>query len=149
MSIEADIKQEKFKSEYQKLLVNLLYTGNWVYSKNSKRFKPFGISVEQYNILRILRGQHPEPATVNLLIERMLNKMSNASRLVEKLRQKELVERRQCQYDRRAVDVIITDKGLDLLEEIEVSEEEWFHQFAQISEVEAHELNRLLDKLRR
>jgi len=148
MSIEADIKQEKFKSEYQKLLVNLLYTGNWLYTKNSQRLKEYGISAEQYNILRILRGQYPKPATVNLLIERMLNKMSNASRLVEKLRQKEYIERQQCAHDRRAVDVVITEKGLELLKEIDETEETWLKRFEHISLVEAHELNRLLDKVR-
>jgi DNA-binding MarR family transcriptional regulator len=148
MSISDDIKQGVFKSEHQKLLVNLLYTGNWIYSINSKRFKKFDLSMEQYNILRILRGQHPNPVTVNLLIERMLNKMSNASRLVEKMKAKGLVTRQQRIDDRRAVDVLITDKGLELITEIEKTEEEWISSVISVNNEEAKTLNNLLDKLR-
>lgn len=149
MKIEDEIKQSKFKNVHEKLVINLMFTGNWMYTKNTQRFKPFGISPEQYNILRILRGQHPNSVTINLLIERMLNKMSNASRLVEKLRQKELVERKQCEADRRAVDVVITKKGLELLTKIDVSNDEWTKNALTLSDTDATELNRLLDLLRK
>jgi DNA-binding MarR family transcriptional regulator len=148
MRIEDEIKQKQFRNEYDKLIINLLYTGGWVNANNSRQLKPYRVSVQQYNILRILRGQHPNPATVNLLKERMLDKMSNASRLVEKLRVKGLVERRICEHDRRAVDVIITQKGLDLLAEIDALLNSWEEQFKALTPEEASTLNSLLDKLR-
>ena len=83
MKLEKEITQKKFDNEYHKAAVNILFTYSWLNLKNSKFFREFGISPQQFNILRILRGQYPGPATVNLLIERMLDKMSNASRLVD------------------------------------------------------------------
>jgi DNA-binding MarR family transcriptional regulator len=148
MEIGKEIKQAKFKNEYHKMLINLLFTSGWLESKNSCSLKPYGISPQQYNILRILRGQYPKPATVNLLIERMLDKNSNASRLVEKLRLKKLVERAICPEDRRAVNVIITKKGLDLLEELDKYEVSFLKELKNLNEKEAEQLNALLDKLR-
>ena len=120
MGIGADIKQKKFKSEFNKVLINLMFTSNWLNEQESQLFKPHGLTLAQYNVLRILRGQHPNPATVNLLIERMLDRMSNASRIVDKLLAKGLVYRSQNEQDRRAVDVLISEKGLDLLSKIDV-----------------------------
>jgi len=148
MKIEAEIKQSRFKNDFHRLSVNLMYTQSWLHLKNQAHLKPFGITIQQYNILRILRGQYPGTATVNLLIERMLDKMSNASRLVEKLRKKDLVERHICEKDRRAVDVIITAKGLKLLDEIEKCDKKWEKQFHSLSLTEVKTLNNLLDKLR-
>ncbi len=148
MNIEKEIKQSKFQSEYHKMIINLLFTGSWLGLKNACYLKPYGISPQQFNILRILRGQHPKPATVNLLIERMLDKNSNASRLVEKLRVKKLVERAVCEEDRRAVNVIITEKALKLLEELDIEEKKWENDLMSLTEAEAKQLNYLLDKLR-
>ncbi|MDP1744257.1 MAG: MarR family transcriptional regulator [Bacteroidota bacterium] len=149
MKIGNEIKQTKFKSEYQKMLINILFTSGWLTSKHASQLKPYGISSQQYNILRILRGQHPKPATVNLLIDRMLDKNSNASRLVEKLRLKKLVERAICPDDRRAVNVAITKKGLDLLIELDEHEESFINkELKKLSEEEAEQINLLLDKLR-
>ncbi|MDO9185652.1 MAG: MarR family transcriptional regulator [Bacteroidia bacterium] len=149
MKIGNEIKQTKFKSEYQKMLINILFTSGWLTSKHASQLKPYGISSQQYNILRILRGQHPKPATVNLLIDRMLDKNSNASRLVEKLRLKKLVERAICPDDRRAVNVAITKKGLDLLIELDKLEECFINEeLKKLSEEEAEQINLLLDKLR-
>ena len=148
MEIGKEIKQGKFKNEHQKMLINILFTSGWLSSKHAANLKPYGISTQQFNILRILRGQHPKPATVNLLIDRMLDKNSNASRLVEKLRLKKLVERATCPEDRRAVNVIITQKGLDLLTELDKSEEEYITALHTITEEEAAQINLLLDKLR-
>jgi len=111
-------------------------------------FKPYGITLPQYNILRILRGQHPKPATVNLLIDRMLDKTSNASRIVDKLETKEFVTRKQCPDDRRTVDVLITQKGLDLLEEMDKVEGGHQTGIINLSEADAKELNRILDQIR-
>lgn len=148
MEIGKEIKQEKFRSEYQKMLINILFTSGWLASKHACNLKPYGISTQQFNILRILRGQHPKPATVNLLIDRMLDKNSNASRLVEKLRLKKLVERATCPEDRRAVNVVITQKGLDLLIQLDNQEENFTQELKKLSELEAHQMNMLLDKIR-
>src|SRR5688572_20535772 len=102
MKLEEEIRQGKFKSEHHKAVLNIIYTAGWLNGIHTRILKKYGISPQQFNILRILRGQHPKPATINLLIERMLDKMSNASRLVDKLKVKGLVERRQCDQDRRA-----------------------------------------------
>ena len=148
MKLEEEIKQKKFKNEYQKLGINIIYTGNWLSLHHAKKCKTLGITPEQFNILRILRGQYPKPATVNLLTERMLNKMSNVSRLVEKLRKKDLLARHISELDRRACDVVITKKGLHLLDELDKVEVEWNSLFLQLSKLEARKMNFLLDKLR-
>lgn len=148
MEIGKEIKQSKFKNEHQKMLINILFTSNWLNAKHAAGLKPYGISSQQYNLLRILRGQHPKPASVNLLIDRMLDKSSNASRLVEKLRIKKLVERTVCPEDRRAVNVIITQKGLDLLAELDKNEGNMLKELKNLSEKEAELINILLDKLR-
>ena len=148
MEIGAEIKQSKFKSEHQKMLINILFTAGWLESKHALSLKPFGISSQQYNILRILRGQYPKPTTVNLLIDRMLDKNSNASRLVEKLRIKKFVERAICPEDRRAVNVIITHKGLNLLEELDKQDDTLLKLLKKISIKDAELINELLDKIR-
>lgn len=148
MKIEDEIKQSTFKSEYQKAYINLIYTSNYLQQAQAALFKPYGVTLPQYNILRILRGQHPKPATINLLIDRMLDKTSNASRIVDKLEAKEFVTRKQCPDDRRTVDVAITQKGLDLLDEMEKVEGGHFTGVINLSEADARELNRLLDIIR-
>lgn len=148
MRLEDEIKQSKFKDEYHKLAVNLIYTSNWVKMENATFLKKYGLTSQQFNILRILRGQHPNPATVNLLIERMLDKMSNASRLVEKLRLKKLVIRQESKTDRRQADVAITEKGLALLAEIDQTMEAESLKFKGITAAEAKQVNDILDKMR-
>jgi len=128
--------------------VNLIYTHSWLVSKIQAILSEFDITPQQFNILRILRGQHPSPASITLLKERMLDKMSDASRLVDRLIQKGLVERKVCTSDRRKVDVIITDKGLKLLEEIDKTNEETDSYLKNLTLNEAKKLNELLDKLR-
>ena len=148
MRLEEEIMQSKFKNEYHKLSVNIIYSGNRVNLMSCKFLKPFGLTSAQFNVLRILRGQYPKPVTVNLIIERMLDKMSNASRIVDKLVQKKLSERKICCDDRRRVDVVITIKGLEPLGEIDRMEDEWFMKFKILEVNEAKQLNVLLDKLR-
>ncbi|WP_421895682.1 MarR family winged helix-turn-helix transcriptional regulator [Marinoscillum sp.] len=148
MGIGEDIKQSKFKSELSKAIINILYTNSWLSQKQVLLFKPYGLTTPQFNVLRILRGQHPKPATINLLIERMLDKSSNASRIVDKLESKGLVARKQCPNDRRAVDVIITSQGLDLLARTDLDMDRWEDGLVSLSEEEARQLNVLLDKLR-
>lgn len=148
MRIEDEIKQKSFRSENQKLIVNLLLTGSWMSFKSYEMLKPFKLTTQQYNILRILRGQYPDPATINLLIERMMDKMSNASRIVDRLEKKKLVLRKPKQDDRRCVDVIITEKGIKLLEKIGEREKEYESKLFNLTEKESKTLNGLLDKLR-
>ena len=148
MSLEQDIKQEKFESEFQKAAVNLLFTSSWLYNINADRLKVHGITPEQYNVLRILRGSHPKALMLAEVTSRMIDKSSNATRLVEKLRTKGWVKREICEGNRRQVDISITDKGLAILKKIEAEEAEWIATLKNISKMEAQELNRILDKLR-
>ncbi len=148
MGISDDIKQSKFKSELSKAFINIVYTNNWLAQRQVGVFKPYGLTAPQFNILRILRGQHPNPATINLLIDRMLDKSSNASRIVDKLESKGLVARKQCAADRRAVDVVITEKALNTLKEIDDAMQVWEQSNSNLSEEECLKLNLLLDKLR-
>ena len=148
MELEKEIQQGNFKNEYQKLMLNIIFTANWLNLKQIQSLKPHGISPQQYNILRILRGQHPKGVTVSLLTERMLDKNSNASRLVEKLRVKGWVERHECPADRRAVNVRITDAGLGLLQQLDPVISESEEIFRTVKEGEARTLNGFLDRLR-
>jgi DNA-binding MarR family transcriptional regulator len=148
MSLEEDIRQEKFNTEYDKAAVNILFTGSWLYNINASRFKRYEITPEQFNVLRILRGTHPTPMMLADITARMIDKSSNATRLVEKLRQKGLVKREICEGNRRQVDISITDKGLTVLKKIDGDSEEWLSTLKNITKTEATELNRILDKLR-
>lgn len=146
--IEDAIQQKEFKDPFNKVVVNLLFTHSHLVTAQNALFKPHDLSPEQYNVLRILRGQNGIPTTVSSIQERMLNKMSNASRLVEKLKMKDLVRRKECPTDRRQVDVMITEKGLELLKELEKQVEEGNRQIVRLTLEEANQLNDLLDKLR-
>ena len=148
MSIAEDIKQASFASEYHKALVNILYTHNYLINNMNKVFKKYDITRQQFNVLRIIRGNEPDPSNINLIKERMIDKMSDASRIVERLKIKGFVDRRINRFDRRSVDIIITEKGLSLLAEMDNE----FHLFEtpikNLGEKEATELNNLLDKIR-
>jgi len=146
-AIEELIQQTKFKSEHHRSVVSLIYAGNLINDYHNAHFKKHGISGQQYNVLRILRGQHPKPATVSLIRERMLDKNSDASRIVERLRKAELIERLTCPKDRRAVDVLITKKGLDLLAKIDVEQKEAIDPIKCLTVAEVKQLNLLLDKV--
>jgi DNA-binding MarR family transcriptional regulator len=147
-NIEKLISQKSWSSEYNKGLIGLIFVGNWLVSRHQQFFKKFDITMQQYNILRILRGQHPKAANINTLKERMLDKMSDVSRLVERLRKAGLVERKSSEIDRRAVDVMITPKGLSLLDEIDLDLPALEDSLnLSLSEDEAKQLNGLLDKI--
>lgn len=147
MNLEKEI-QSKFESEYQKVVVNLVYTYHWINTILKDRLDKYHITLQQFNILRILRGQHPKPATINLLKERMLDKMSDASRIVDRLVQKGLVTRETNQKDRRAVDIMISEEGLEILRKIDpiITPEDILK--ANIPEEDVVRLNYLLDKMR-
>lgn len=143
-----DISKElnsKFSNERVKALINVLYTASWINGYQNHFFQPFGISPQQYNILRILRGAN-EPLRVQTIKERMIERSPNATRLMDKLCEKELIRRLPCKEDRRVVFIEITQKGLDLLNEISDDFNEEI--LNNISEDEAKQLNQLLDKFR-
>jgi len=148
MKLENEIKQKAFTNPYQKLLVNILYTGSWLTLIESNYLKSYGLTLPQYNVLRILRGQSPTPTTINDIIDRMLDKSSNASRIVDKLVLKKYVDRKVCEKDKRAVDVVITQKGQELLSEIDKKTPEWEERFKTLTPIQATKVNDLLDKLR-
>lgn len=147
-SINEEIQQKKFTNEYSKLAINILYTSSWLNSIHNALFKEYGLTQQQFNTLRILRGQHPKAASVNLIKDRMIDKMSNVSRIIDKLKAKSMVTRKPCKNDRRQVDIMITKKGLDLLDELDIRMKPFESQFHNISEDEAAEMNTLLDKWR-
>lgn len=148
MSIEKAIKQKKFANPYQKLVINIAYTNAHINGLVHQKLKPYALSSEQYNVLRILRGQHPSPVSILAITERMVNKMSNASRLVEKLRLKGLVERTVSVDDKRRVDVNITENGLAVLKDLDEIMIDFGNHFSHLSVQETNTLNELLDKLR-
>lgn len=148
MGIKEDIQQSKFTDEIQKLMINQLYTGKWITNLITKQLKPYGLTMQQYNVLRILRGQGDKSISVNAISERMIDKMSNVSRLIDKLVDKKLVERKVNRLDRRHVDIVISKKGLKMVKDIVDKESELKANFKNINQEEAKQLNYLLDKLR-
>jgi MarR family transcriptional regulator, 2-MHQ and catechol-resistance regulon repressor len=148
MGIDQDILQSKFRNEHQKAIVNLLYTYNWVTEKSKELFASEDITPQQFNILRILRGSHPTPLSTLQIRERMLDKMSDTSRIVDRLIAKGLVKKGVCKDDRRLVDVMITDKGRKLLERLDARQDEIDNIIGNLSKKEASSLSELLDKIR-
>jgi len=149
MKIEDEIKQTKFRDIYQKVAVGILFTSNWLMGRQQDFFKPFGITTQQFNILRILRGQHPNAISGVEIKSRMLDRNSDISRLLDRLLKKDLISKSQSENDKRAANVSITQKGLDLLHTIDDKfvEAERGH-FKGLSEAEANQLSQLLDKAR-
>ncbi len=147
MTLEKDINQHVFRSEYQKAILNLIYTFNWVNEKINRRFEPFDITQQQFNILRILRGAG-QPLSTLQIRQRMLDKMSDTSRIVDRLVKKGMVKKSICREDRRLVDVLLTDKGKKLLQSMDGMNEEMDSVFKYLSNEEAKLLNVLLDKIR-
>jgi MarR family transcriptional regulator, 2-MHQ and catechol-resistance regulon repressor len=148
MGIGKDIHQVRFRNEYQKAVINLIYTFNWVREKTSVIIEEEDITSQQFNILRILRGSNPTPLSTLQIRERMLDKMSDTSRIVDRLIAKGLVKKGTCKEDRRLVDVGITEKGLKLLERLDKRQDEIDGVFANLTEKEAATLSNLLDKIR-
>jgi DNA-binding MarR family transcriptional regulator len=147
MTLETDINQPVFRTEYQKSMINLIYTFNWVNEKINRHFEPFDITQQQFNILRILRGAGHPLSTLQIR-QRMLDKMSDTSRIVDRLVKKGMVKKSICREDRRLVDVLLTDKGKKLLSTMDGLNEEMESIFKYLSEEDARQLNQLLDKVR-
>lgn len=148
MPLEQDIQQKTFRSEYHKALLNVIYTHNVLINDINAFFKGYGITRQQYNALRILRGQSSGHATVQLIRDRMLDKMSDASRIVERLRVKNLVQREVSVEDKRTVRITITNDGIRLLDSIETYIDDLEKGLRNLTENEARMLNQLLDKIR-
>jgi MarR family 2-MHQ and catechol resistance regulon transcriptional repressor len=148
MSLEKDIQQGKFRNEFQKATVNLLYTVSWLKERIKLIFDEESITHQQFNILRILRGSFPHPISTQTIRDRMLEKMSDVSRIVDRLVVKGLVKKVISERDRRLVDVLITDKGRKLLERLDLRESEIDGVIKGLTEKEAAQLNQLLDKIR-
>lgn len=147
MRIEEEIHQSKFKSLHQKALVNLIFTANWLSGKHQDFFKPHGITSQQFNILRILKGQHPKSISATEIKNRMLDKNSDVSRLLDRLISKKLIEKRICPADKRASDVFITYEGIELLDTLN-KHEKTIDKILQLTTEEAEQLSNLLDKAR-
>jgi DNA-binding MarR family transcriptional regulator len=148
MGIEQDIQQARFRSEYQKASINLIYTFNWLTERSRAFFATEDITPQQFNILRILRGSHPNPLSTLQIRDRMLDKMSDTSRIVDRLIVKGLVKKAINKTDRRLVDVMITDKGKKLLERLDKRQDEMDGILSNLSKKEALLLSELLDKVR-
>lgn len=148
MKIEDEIQQQKFKNEYQKLTLNIIYTANWLSTYIDAVFKNREITIQQYNVLRILRGQYPNPSSIKLIRERLLDRNSDTSRMVDKLVAKEFVIRSQCQKDKRGTDVIISEKGLQILSSLDFVDDVMVEKLKSFPEEKASQLNKLLDELR-
>ena len=149
MKLEEAIKQNTpFKNPWHRAVVNLIYTNNWLTNRQRQLFSDVDITLQQYNVLRILRGQHPNPISTSDIRERMLDHRSDVSRIVDRLVKKDFVVRRTCQEDKRLVDVSINDQGLQLLASLDPRDQELRKMLNTLSEEEAEQLNELLDKVR-
>lgn len=148
MSIEKDIKQKSFKNVYQKVAVNLMYTDSWLLNHYTQLLKPYNLSDKQYFVLKILSESHPNAVSVNFIIERMLDKMSNASRLVDKLVEKKLVVKVRSKIDKRSMNVAITPKGLLLVDELNKKVALWEANYSKLTKEEIKILHNLLNKMR-
>ncbi|HYF32060.1 MAG TPA: MarR family transcriptional regulator [Chitinophagaceae bacterium] len=147
MSIEKDISQRKFKNEFQKAMINLIFTHNWMMERMKMFFDQADLTPQQFNILRILRGAG-EPLSTLQIRQRMLDKMSDTSRIVDRLIKKGLVKKVICKSDRRLVDVSITERGLKLLERLDDMQHNLDGILQNLNETDARQLNKLLDKIR-
>ena len=148
MKLEQAIKQKTF-SKGQRLGLNLIYTFNWIKNRQKEYFDQFDITPQQYNVLRILRGQHPEVYSTSDIRDRMLDKMSDASRIVDRLLKKSFVERSTNKKDKRLVDIKISKSGIKLLEKMDITIEDYSQKaYKNLTKEEQNKLDVLLDKLR-
>lgn len=147
MKIQDEIKSN-FNNEYQKARVNIHFTHNYLSEQLIVIIKPLKLSPTQFNVLRILRGQYPEVSSIGLLKERMLDKNSDISRVIDRMLTKKLVVRKECKQDRRQKDIQISQLGLDYLAKIDTQEKELDKKMLHLTLEEVTQLNDLLDKIR-
>ncbi|TJZ54869.1 MarR family transcriptional regulator [Sphingobacterium olei] len=148
MKINELVKVKKFRDDWHKATINIIYTNSWIVKNLEQRANKKEITLQQFNVLRILRGQYPKAASNNLLKERMINSTPDISRLVDRIVAKGLVMRTKNIRDKRSVDLEITEKGLQLLDEIEEDMMLTDLVNSNITEQEALQLSNLLDKFR-
>jgi DNA-binding MarR family transcriptional regulator len=148
MSIDKDIQQTRFANSRHKALINILYTYGWALERIKKVLAEHDITHQQFNILRILRGSHPQPLSTLQIRERMLDKMSDTSRIVDRLIVKGLVKKSTCPDDKRLVDVLITEKGQSVLKDIDDGPDLVLEVMHNVTENEMEDLSHLLDKVR-
>lgn len=148
MTIDEEIQQSRWESPQQKAIINVLFTSRALETATAAALEIHGLTAAQFNILRIVRGQKGKPASIKLLVERMLDKSSNASRIVDRLVEKNLVHRIACPKDRRAVEVTLTAEGNALLSQIDTSGHAWSRLSPEFSDADAQALSQLLDHLR-
>lgn len=148
MKIENEIQQTAFANVWIKATINILFTHNWVETRLKEYVEPHGITLQQFNVLRILRGQYPQKVSTCVIRERMIDRMSDSSRIVDRLHQKGLLEKSPCKSDRRLVDVVISEAGLVLLAQIDKHQSIINGVLNNLTEEEAEQLNLLLDKAR-
>lgn len=148
-TIEEHLITKPIKDPYVRAFLNVMFTGVWLQQKMGQSLKPFDITEPQYNVLRILRGQHGEAMNLYEIQNRMIQKMSNVSRLIDKLVAKKLVTRKECKDNRRRVDITITQKGLDLLDTLDPIIEPLFKAIsANLTKEQAKSIGDLLDIMR-
>jgi len=149
MNIEDIIKIKAEIPLYRKAIINLLYTENWITDRINSELKVYDISIQQFNVLRILKGQKGKPANLSTIQERMVSRMSNTTRLVDKLIKKKLVERITCPSNRRKVEISITEEGILLLDEVNLVMNTLEKKItSNLSKKELEKLNQLLNNLR-
>lgn len=148
MKINELVKVKRFRDDWHKATINIIYTNSWIVKNLEQRANKKEITLQQFNVLRILRGQYPKAASNNLLKERMINSTPDISRLVDRIVAKGLVMRTKNIRDKRSVDLQITEKGLQLLDEIEEDMMLTDLVNSNITEQEALQLSNLLDKFR-
>ena len=147
MNLEQEIKQKAFRSEQSKLIVNLIYTYNQLKSRIATVLKNEGVTMQQYNVLRIVNGSGEEGITTSEIRERMLDKMSDASRMVDRLESMELLLKQRDRDDRRVLHVFLTEKGQALVQRL--MQQDTIEQLASgVKEESAQQLNKLLDSFR-
>lgn len=147
MKIQEEIKSH-FNNEYQKARINIHYTHNYISEQLIAIIKPLNLSPTQFNLLRILRGQFPAASSIGLLKERMIDKNSDVSRVIDRMLMKKLVIRKESKHDRRQKDIIISQLGLDYLARIDIHEKELDKKMQHLTLEEVELLNNLLDKIR-
>jgi len=149
MKISKAIKQEKFKSNQNMAIINILYTSNWLKDYYKSIFDPFELKSQHYNVLRILKGRYPNATSPGEIKEVMLDKAPDLTRLIDKLVLMKLVDRNSCSENRRKVDVLINKKGIELLGQIDIKMNVFDENYKlKLNDEEAEQLSNLLDKLR-
>ena len=147
-TIDEEINQSKFESDFQRAHLNLIFTANWFRDQSKAMFKQFDLTSQQFNVLRILKGAHPKVCSAGYIKDVMIDKSPDLTRLIDRLISKGLVSRCVCPDNRRKLDITITDKGISLLNKINPIVKKESEKLDNITKQEAVELSRILDKMR-